>query len=77
MPNPDPIQPRRRKNFRRSENRQLRKLIDRYLKLFHIGRTITSERNFDVLYDLIADQMKLVMNVERCSVFLAGPDRGE
>ena len=70
MPDSDPIQPTRRKTIRRSDDWQLRKQIDRHIKLFHIGQTITSEMNFDVLFDLIADQMKRVMDVERCSVFL-------
>jgi len=70
MPDSDSIQPTRRKTIRRSEDWQLRKQIDRHIKLFHIGQTITSEMDFDVLFDLIADQMKRVMDVERCSVFL-------
>lgn len=70
MPDSDPVPPARRKTIRRSEDWQLRKQIDRHIKLFHIGQTITSEMNFDVLFDLIAGQMKRIMKVERCSVFL-------
>jgi signal transduction histidine kinase len=70
MPDSDLVPPKRRKTIRRSEDRQLRKQIDRHIKLFHIGQIITSEMNFDVLFDLIADQTKRIMNAERCSVFL-------
>jgi len=70
MPDSDRIPPKRRKTIRRSEDWQLRKQIDRHIKLFHIGQLITSEMNFDVLFDLIADQTKRIMDSERCSVFL-------
>ena len=70
MPDSDCIPPKRRKTIRRSEDWQLRKQIDRHIKLFHIGQLITSEMNFDVLFDLIADQTKRIMDSERCSVFL-------
>jgi len=70
MPDSDIVTPTRRKTFRRSGDWQLRKQIDRHIKLFQIGQIITSEMNFDVLFDLIADQTKRIMNSERCSVFL-------
>ena len=70
MPDSKLVLPKRRKTIRRSEDRQLRKQIDRHIKLFHIGQIITSEMNFDVLFDLIADQTKRIMDSERCSVFL-------
>jgi signal transduction histidine kinase len=70
MPDSDLVTPKRRKTFRRSEDLQLRKQIDRHIKLFHIGQIITSEMNFDILFDLIADQTKRIMDSERCSVFL-------
>ena len=54
MPDSDLVPPKRRKTIRRSEDRQFRKQIDRHIKLFHIGQIITSEMNFDVLFDLIA-----------------------
>jgi len=62
--------PKRRKAIRRSEDRQLRKQIDRHIKLFHIGQIITSEINFEALFDLIADQTKGILDAARCSVFL-------
>jgi K+-sensing histidine kinase KdpD len=63
-------QPRRRATVRRAEDRLLRKQTDRYIQLFHIGQFITSEINFDTLFDVIAEQTTKIMNSERCSVFL-------
>ena len=63
-------QPRRRTTVRRTEDRLLRKQIDRYIQLFHIGQFITSEINFDTLFDVIAEQTNQIMNTERCSVLL-------
>mgnify|MGYP003572243995 FL=1 len=68
-------QPRRRTTVRRTEDRLLRKQIDRYFQLFHIGQFITSAINFDTLFDVIAEQTQQIMNTERCSVFLAN-DKG-
>jgi len=62
--------PKRRKAIRRTEDRHLRRQIDRHIKLFQIGQIITSEMNFEALFDLIADQTKGIMSAERCSVFL-------
>jgi K+-sensing histidine kinase KdpD len=63
-------QPRRRTTVRRTEDRLLRKQVDHYIQLFHIGQFITSEINFDTLFDVIAEQTNQIMNTERCSVFL-------
>ena len=71
MPDIESTQPRRRTTVRRSEDRLLRKQTDRYIQLFHIGQFITSEINFDTLFDVIAEQTNQMMNTERCSVFLA------
>ena len=62
--------PRRRTTVRRAEDRLLRKQIDRYVQLFHIGQFITSAINFDTLFDVVAEQTNQIMNTERCSVFL-------
>ena len=62
--------PKRRSSFRREEDRLLRKQIDTYIKLFHIGQVITSEMNFDTLFDVIADQTNRILDSQRCSVFL-------
>jgi len=71
MPGIELNQPRRRTAVRRAEDLLLRKQIDRYIQLFHIGQFITSEINFDTLFDVIAEQTNQIMNTERCSVFLA------
>ena len=62
--------PKRRTTFRRAEDRLLRKQIDTYIKLFHIGQVITSEMDFDTLFDVIADQTNKILDTQRCSVFL-------
>jgi signal transduction histidine kinase len=64
-------QPRRRQTIRREEDRQLRKQINRHIQLFGVGQVITSEMNFDTLFEVIADQTNRIMDSERCSVFLA------
>ena len=64
------IHPKRRASFRREEDRLLRKQIDIYIKLFNIGQVITSEMNFDALFDVIADQTNNILDSQRCSVFL-------
>jgi len=70
MPGIELNPPRRRTTVRRAEDRLLRKQIDRYIQLFHIGQFITSAINFDTLFDVIAEQTNQIMNTERCSVFL-------
>ena len=62
--------PKRRTAFRREEDRLLRKQIDTYIKLFNIGQVITSEMNFETLFDVIADQTNKILDSQRCSVFL-------
>jgi GAF domain-containing protein len=62
--------PKRRTAFRRKEDRLLRKQVDTYIKLFNIGQVITSEMNFDALFDVIADQTNKILDSQRCSIFL-------
>ena len=61
---------KRRIACRREEDRLLRKQIDTYIKLLNIGQVITSEMNFDALFDVIADQTNKILDSQRCSVFL-------
>jgi GAF domain-containing protein len=70
MPMNECDQPKRRQAIRRKEDRQLRKQINRQIQLFGVGHVITSEMNFDTLFDVIADQTNRIMESERCSVFL-------
>jgi len=66
----DPNQPKRRQAVRRQEERQLRNQINRYNRLFQIGQLITSEMDFDKLFEVIVKQTNELMDSERCSVFL-------
>jgi signal transduction histidine kinase len=52
------------------EERDLRNRIDRLMRLLQVGQIITSEINFDVLFDLILEQTTDIMEAERCSIFL-------
>ena len=65
-----------RKSIRRSEDRALNKIVNQYSELFHIGQIITSEIDYDVLFDVIIKQTNKVMGVERCSIFLLD-EKGE
>lgn len=65
-----------RKFSRRSEDRALNKIVNQYSELFHIGQIITSEIDYDILFDVIIKQTNKVMGVERCSIFLLG-EKGE
>jgi K+-sensing histidine kinase KdpD len=62
--------PRRRQTIRRKDERLLRSQISRYNQLFQIGQLITSEMNFETLFDVIVEQTNTIMGAERCSVFL-------
>jgi len=68
--------PRQRKNKRRSEDRFSRKMFNQYNELFQVGQIITSEIDYDVLFDVIIKQTNKIMEVERCSIFLLD-EKGE
>jgi len=59
-----------RLKLRREEDLRIRSKIDKYLQLFKVGQTITSEINFDVLFKVIIDQTNRIMGTENCSIFL-------
>ena len=63
-------QPKRRRVVRRKEERLLRNQINRYNQLFQIGQLITSEIDFDRLFDVIVEQTNKLLGSERCSIFL-------
>ena len=46
------------------------KSYDQYSKLFKVGQIITSQIDFDTLFDVIIKQTNTIMNCERCSIFL-------
>jgi signal transduction histidine kinase len=75
MTDSQPKRPARRQSIRREEDRVLRRQLDRYVQLFQVGQIITSEMNFDVLFDVIIEQANRVMDTERCSIFLADDQR--
>ena len=62
--------PRRRSVIRRQEDRDLRKQIDRYIQLFHVGQILTSELDFESLFDTIIKQTTKIIDAQLCSIFL-------
>ena len=67
--------PRRRSVIRRQEDRDLRKQIDRYIQLFHVGQILTSELDFESLFDTIIKQTTKIIDAQRCSIFLIDDDK--
>ena len=65
----------RRQSVRRQADRALRRQLDRYVQLFQVGQAITAEMKFDVLFDIIIEQVIQMMGTERCSIFLADEQR--
>jgi len=53
-----------------------KKIVNQYNELFQVGQIITSEIDFDVLFDVIIKQTNKIMDVERCSIFLLD-EKGE
>ncbi len=53
-----------------------REIFDKYNELFKVGELITSEINYDVLFDVIIKETNRIMDVERCSIFLLD-EKGE
>lgn len=62
--------PEQRKILRRGEDRLEKKVLSQYNEFLQVGQIITSEINFDVLFDVIIEQTNKIMEVERCSIFL-------
>ena len=48
----------------------MRSKVNKYVQLFQVGQVITSEINFDVLFEVIIEQTKKIMDCENCSIFL-------
>jgi GAF domain-containing protein len=67
--------PRRRSVIRRQEDRDLRKQIDRYIQLFHVGQILTSELDFESLFDTILKQTTKIIDAQRCSIFIIDDDK--
>jgi len=58
------------------EDRFSREIFDKYNELFKVGELITSELDYDVLFDVIVNETKKIMDVERCSIFVLD-EKGE
>lgn len=67
---------KQRKSKRRNEDRFSRKMFNQYNELFQVGQIITSEIDYDILFDVIIKQTNKIMEVERCSIFLLD-EKGE
>lgn len=59
-----------RKSVRRADDLKYQKTINRYKSLFQVGQIITSEIDYDILFDVIIKETNRIMDVERCSIFL-------
>lgn len=50
---------------------------DPLIALLKVGRTIAVETNIDTLLTIIAQEIKLALNADRCTVFLLDEEKGE
>lgn len=66
----DIYSPDLRKFNRREKDRVNIETIRRYKSLFRVGQLITSEVDYNVLFDVIIKETSTIMAVERCSIFL-------
>jgi len=66
----DIYSPDSRKFNRREKDRVNLDTISRYESLFQVGQMITSEIDYDVLFEVIIKETSKIMEVERCSIFL-------
>lgn len=62
--------PNKRTATRRRSDGHLKERLDKYVNLIQAGQVITSELNFDALFDVVSEQLRTILNVERCSIFL-------
>ena len=70
MTTPDNEKSEKRNSGRRQADFDVLDQIQRHTKLFHMGQTITSEVNLNLLFELIIDQTNQIMDTERSTVFL-------
>jgi len=64
------------KSKKGDEDRFSKKMFNQYNDLFQVGQIITSEIDYDILFDVIIKQTNKIMVVERCSIFLLD-EKGE
>ncbi|MFO7716902.1 GAF domain-containing protein [Desulfosarcina sp.] len=60
----------RRRATRRRSDGHLKERHDKYVNLIQAGQAITSELNFDTLFDVVSEQLRTILSVQRCSIFL-------
>ena len=72
------MQTKNKKNLNQTkpEHRFSGKMFSQYHELFKVGELITSEMDYDVLFDVIIKETNRIMAVERCSIFLLD-EKGE
>lgn len=68
--NKESCSPSLEKKMRRSEDSNVRQTLKRYKNLFHVAQLITSEIDYEILFDVIIKETSRIMEVERCSIFL-------
>jgi signal transduction histidine kinase len=61
---------KKRAATRRLADHHLHVKLEKSSRLIQAGQIITSELNFEALFDVISDQTRKILNVERCSIFL-------
>ncbi len=66
-----------RKIGRREEDFQVREQNKRFHRLCEVGKTITAEMDFDILFPLVMDQTNTIMGSQRSTVFLHDEDTDE
>ncbi|MEE4111718.1 MAG: GAF domain-containing protein [Desulfobacteraceae bacterium] len=60
---------------RRLADKHLQAQAEKYARLIQAGQIITAELNVDELFHVISDQTGKILDVERCSIFLADADQ--
>ncbi len=65
------------KNYKKPDNQDSEQNTTLLLALSNIARTVNSDINLDKLLITIAEQTRLVLNADRCSVFLYDKDKNE
>ena len=65
----------KRQYVRRSDDRYLMHFSQKKKEILNIGQLIISEVDFGRLFNVIINQVKYIMEVERCSIFLIDKNR--
>jgi Nif-specific regulatory protein len=64
-------------NYMKSEMRSAHSILDKYTALLDISCRLNSERNFDQLLKLIADEATKHVDAERATIFILDKNKGE